>query len=119
MLNLNLAEVLGYVIVVFFLLSMTNGLKRYIKAKPIMMIARQHRLFGMLATLTAFVHMAVNLLNGNLNPLGALSLLALISTGAFGYLFSKNPKQRNLYIAHRVAGIVAFVAITVHVIGNL
>jgi hypothetical protein len=116
---LNLAQLLGYLILTFFLLSMTNGLKRYIRIKPIMVIARYHRIFGVLATLTAFVHMAANLANGNLNPLGALSLLALIMTGAFGYLFSKNPTKKQLYTAHRVAGFAAFLFITIHIIGNI
>ena len=119
MLDLNLAEILGYAVLVLFLLSMTNGLKRYIKIKPIMVIARNHRIFGMAATVVALVHMIVNLANGNLNPLGALSLLSLIATGAFGYLFSKKPTQKNLYLAHRIAGFVAFFAIVVHIIWNL
>ena len=116
---LNLSQILGYIVLVLFLLSMTNGVKRYIKAKPIMVIARYHRYFGMAATVFALVHMIVNLSNGNLNPLGALSLLSLIATGAFGYLFSKKPTKKQLYVAHRVAGFVAFFAILAHVITNI
>jgi hypothetical protein len=116
---LNTSQLLGYLIVIFFLLSMSNGLKRYVKAKPIMMIARYHRYYGVVATLLAFVHAFVNLANGNLNPFGSLALLSLIATGVFGALYGKNPKQKRLYTAHRVAGFVAFFTITLHVVLNI
>lgn len=116
---LNTSQILGYLIVIFFLLSMSNGLKRYVKVKPIMVLSRYHRYYGVVATLLAFAHATVNLMNGNLNPFGALALLSLIATGAFGALFAKNPKQKNFYLAHRVAGVVAFFTITLHVVLNI
>jgi uncharacterized membrane protein HdeD (DUF308 family) len=110
---------LGYLVVIFFLLSMSNGLKRFTRAKPVMVLARYHRYYGIVATLIAIIHAFVNLSNGSNNQVGLFALLSLILTGAFGALFGKFPKVKNFYLAHRIAGVVAFFAITLHVVLNI
>jgi hypothetical protein len=117
--NLSLSQMLGYLVVIFFLLSMSNGLKRFSRAKPIMMLARYHRYYGVVATLIAIVHAFVNLSNGNLNLFGSFALLSLITTGAFGALFGKFPRVKSFYTAHSIAGVVAFFAIALHVVLNI
>jgi hypothetical protein len=116
---MNLSRLLGYLVVIFFLLSMSNGLKRYTRVKPVMMLARYHRYYGVVATLIAIVHAFVNLSNGNLNLFGSFALLSLILTGAFGALFGKFPRVKSFYAAHRIAGVVAFFAIALHVVLNI
>jgi hypothetical protein len=107
----------GSLIVLFFLLASLNGLKKYVKSPIIKAIAKQHRLFGFLATTTAFLHMGYAVSQGNLRPTGAVTLLALILTGTFGALFSKS-KNKTLYILHRIMGPLTLVLIIVHVILN-
>ncbi len=113
-----LAHILGYTAVAFFLLAATNGLKRYTKNKVVRAIAKQHKLFGLAATLTAVVHLIVNLINGNTNPLGLIALILLITTGTLGGAFFKT-KKKQLYPLHRIAGPLAMVAILIHIIFQL
>jgi hypothetical protein len=107
----------GSLIVVFFLLASLNGLKKYVKSPIIKAIAKKHRLFGFLATTTAFLHMGYAVSQGNLRPTGAAALLGLILTGTFGALFSKS-KNKTLYILHRIMGPLTLILIIVHVILN-
>jgi hypothetical protein len=112
--HMTLARVLGYIIVLFYVLAATNGLKRYTKNTIVRNIAKKHVLFGQLAVGTAIVHFIVNISNGNTNILGFITLLLLIATGALGYLF-KTKKIKKLYIAHRIVGPITVVAIILHI----
>ena len=47
-------SITGAFIVLFFLLASVNGIKQFVKSPIIDAIAKQHRIFGMLATLSAF-----------------------------------------------------------------
>jgi NADH:ubiquinone oxidoreductase subunit 2 (subunit N) len=109
------ARILGYLIVVLYLLAATNGLKRYTKNQAIRAIARNHKLFGALASLVAITHFIVNLINGNTNVFGFLTLVLLITTGALGGAF-KQTKNKALYKAHRIVGPLVLVALVVHLI---
>lgn len=53
-------SITGSLIVLFFLLASLNGVKKYVKSPVINAIAKQHRIFGMLATLAVFVHIILN-----------------------------------------------------------
>jgi hypothetical protein len=108
---------LGILTVTFFLLASVNGLKRYVKAPIIKKVAQQHRLFGMLATITALVHMVVAVFLGELRITGTLALLALIVTGMMGMMFS-NQKSKIYYLLHRIMGPVTLVLIIIHIIFN-
>lgn len=110
-------SITGSLIVLFFLLASLNGVKKYVKSPIINAIAKQHRIFGMLATLVAFIHMGYAVSQGQLRPTGAITLMALISTGLFGALFATQKKPW-MYIAHRIMGPVTFVLIIVHIIFN-
>jgi len=112
-----LLTLLGILTVVFFMLASLNGLKKYIKAPIIKKIAKQHRLFGMLATGTALIHMLVAVIDGNLRITGTLALIALITTGMMGMMF-QNQKSKAFYIAHRIMGPVTLVLIVIHIIFN-
>jgi len=111
---MSFARILGYVILAFYLLASTNALKRYTKNPAVRWIASKHRIFGILATVTALVHFIVNLTNGNTSPTGLLTLLLLIATGALGYLF-KQKKSKKLYIAHRITGPLVLVSVLLHI----
>ena len=112
-----LLPVLGILTVLFIFLASINGLKRYTKLGFVKAIAKQHKLFGMLATTFAFIHLIVALSLGELRLTGALALVALLVTGVSGMLFSKLTKK-NLYILHRIAGPVAFILVIIHIILN-
>ena len=113
-----IARVLGYAVIVFFLLASTNALKRYTKDPLLRNIAKNHQIFGGIAVLLALVHLIVNVSYGNLDPLGLITLLLLISTGTMGALF-KQLKNKKLYIAHRVLGPLTLVVALVHLFINL
>ena len=112
-----LISILGILTVVFFLLAATNGLKKYVKHPLIKKISQNHRVFGMIATFLALVHMTIALMDGELRPTGALALLSLITTGMLGMLFSEK-KSKALYVAHRIAGPVTLILILIHIIFN-
>ncbi|AUD65741.1 hypothetical protein BK011_08620 [Tenericutes bacterium MZ-XQ] len=109
--------ILGILTVVFFVLAMTNGIKKYIKNKPVLWIASKHKIFGMAASLSALTHFIIAIINDALRLTGLLTLIALLLTGAFGMMFSKL-KNKKLYIAHRVMGPITFVLIIIHIIFN-
>ncbi|PKK86932.1 MAG: hypothetical protein CVV63_02930 [Tenericutes bacterium HGW-Tenericutes-8] len=108
---------LGILTVVFIVLASVNGLKRYTKLGFVKALSKQHKLFGMIATTLAFVHLIIALSLGELRLTGALALTALLVTGLSGMLFFKL-KKKNLYIVHRIAGPVAFILIIIHIIFN-
>lgn len=110
-------SITGSLIVLFFLLASLNGVKKYVKSPMINVIAKQHRIFGMLATLSAFVHMSYSVSQGQLRPTGAITLLALLSTGLFGALYATKKKPW-MYKAHRIMGPATFVLMIVHIIFN-
>lgn len=106
---MTLARILGYLILFFYVLAATNGIKRYTKNPAVRWIAKQHKLFGLLATITALIHLILNVSNGNLSPTGLITLLLLIATGALGVAFKKQ-KSKKLYIAHRIVGPLVLLA---------
>lgn len=112
-----LITILGILAATFFVLAATNGLKRYVKHPLVKSIAKKHRLFGMLASFTALIHMVVAVSMGELRITGSLALLGIFTTGMLGMLFSEK-KTKALYIAHRIAGPVTFVLILIHIIFN-
>ncbi|QMS84859.1 hypothetical protein [Candidatus Xianfuyuplasma coldseepsis] len=115
---MTIARVLGYAILVFFILASLNGAKRYTKNTLVRAIAKQHQIYAGIAVLLALVHLIVNVSNNNLSPTGLITLLLLIATGVMGALF-KHFKKRNLYLAHRILGPLAFVSALIHVLTNL
>ena len=110
-------RILGIITSVFFLLAATNGLKKYVKSPIITSIANQHKLFGALAAVSALVHMVVSISFGELSITGTLALIAVITTGALGFLFSDR-KEKRFYVYHRIAGPVALLIIIAHIILN-
>ena len=107
----------GISILVFFSLAATNGVKKYIKSPIITAIAKQHRVFGMLATLSAFIHAGYALSMVMLRITGSLTLLSLILTGAFGAMFYQK-KQKWMYVVHRIMGPLTLVFAIIHIILN-
>jgi hypothetical protein len=83
-------SITGSLIVLLFLLASLNDVKKYVKSPVINAIAKQQRIFGM---------------------------LALLSTGLFGALYATKQKSW-MYKAHRVMGPVTFVLIIFHIILN-
>ena len=110
-------KVTGILILVFFTLAATNGVKKFIKLPIIDAIAKQHRVFGMLATLTAFIHAGYALSMDMLRITGSATLMSLILTGVFGMLFYQKEKKW-MYIAHRIMGPLTLVLAIVHIILN-
>ena len=111
---MSLARILGYLILLFYLLAATNGVKKYWNADFIKAISKQHRLFAMLATFTALVHFVVNIINNNTSITGFLTLLLLLTTGLFGYLFSKT-KDKKYYKLHRIVGPLVLFTVLLHI----
>jgi len=112
-----LLVVLGILTAICLLLALSNGLKPYFKHKALKMVYRNHKGFGMLATLFGLSHFLVAILNESLRLSGMLSLIALVLTGVFGMAFSKL-KQKPLYIVHRGFAVITFVLIIVHIVVN-
>jgi DMSO/TMAO reductase YedYZ heme-binding membrane subunit len=112
-----LIVILGILTVVFFALAMTNGVKKYLKYKPILWIASKHKIFGMTASLFAITHFIIAIINDSLRLTGLLTLVALLLTGFFGMMFYKL-KNKKLYIAHRIMGPITFILIIIHIILN-
>lgn len=109
--------ILGYFILVFFVLSSFNMLKKYTKNSMVRSIARQHKLLGMITVLLALTHFVLNLLNSTTNLFGFITLLLLISTGVSGTLFGKS-KNKNLYVLHRLLGPLVLVFALIHIFTN-
>lgn len=110
-------KVTGILILVFFTLAATNGVKKFIKSPIIDAIANQHRIFGMLTTLTAFIHAGYALSMNMLRLTGSATLMSLILTGVFGMLFYQK-KKKWMYIVHRIMGPLTLVLAIVHIIFN-
>lgn len=108
------ARILGYIILAFYLLAATNGVKRYTKNKAVRFIASKHQLFGMLAGVTALVHFIVNISNGNTSITGFLTMLTLFATAGLGIAFKKT-KNKKLYLAHRITGPLVLVFVLFHI----
>lgn len=112
-----LLSILGISIVIFFVLSMTNGVKKYVKIKPVLWLASKHKIFGMTAVSLALIHFVVAIINDQLRLTGLLTLAFLILTGAFGMMFYKL-KNKKFYILHRIMGPITFVFMIIHIILN-
>jgi len=108
----------GLLTVIFAILAGLNMMTKYTNLNLVKRVANKHRIFGMLSTLTALVHMVIAIANGELRITGLLALVSLILTGVFGILFYKL-KDKKLYLAHRIMGPVAFLLILIHVIFNV
>lgn len=113
-----LLVILGILTFLFFLLASTNALKTYTDQKSVLWIASKHKIFGMLASLTAITHMIIAIINDSFKLTGLLAVIALLLTGLFGMLFYRL-KKKPLYIAHRIMGPITLVLIVIHVITNL
>lgn len=111
---MSIARILGYIILFFYLLAATNGIKRYTKNPAVRWIASKHQLFAQIALGVALIHFIVNLSNGNTSLTGLITLLLLIATGALGYLFKKK-KSKQLYIAHRIVGPLVLLSVLLHI----
>jgi hypothetical protein len=109
--------IFGILIIVFFLLAMTNGVKRYTKSVLVKKIAKKHKLFGMLASTTALIHMIIAIIDQSFRVTGLLVFISLLLTGLFGMLFYKT-KQKNMYILHRIMGPLTFALIILHIVLN-
>jgi len=101
----------------FAILAAMNMATRYTNLSFVKFIASKHKIFGMLTTLSAFVHMVVAISQSNLRITGLLALVAIILTGMFGMLFSVK-KGKWMYQAHRIMGPLSFLLILIHVIFN-
>jgi DMSO/TMAO reductase YedYZ heme-binding membrane subunit len=110
-------SILGYATGFFFLLTALNALKKHTKIKAIKTLGSYHREFGMITVLLALSHFILNIVEGNTNLIGFLGLFALMTTGFLGYLFYKL-KKKNLYLAHRIMGPIAFLLIIIHILTN-
>ncbi len=108
---------LGITTFVLFLLAATNGLKRYVKHPAIRALAKNHRLFGMLAAGVALIHMIVAVAGGNLRVSGLFALLGVVATGALGTAVYKLKNKRILMI-HRIVGPLTLLLMIIHVIVN-
>jgi hypothetical protein len=111
------AQILGIITVLFFVLASANGLKKVIKISPVRWLAKHHRFFGGAAILTALIHLIVNLSNGMMNALGALTFLSLFTTALMGLAF-KEKKSKSFYVAHRLMGPITLVLIIIHILTN-
>jgi hypothetical protein len=110
-------SLLGILTVIFFLLASFNALKRFINHPIIKKIANSHKIFGLMASLTALVHMLIAFVDGNLRITGALALIALIVTAMMGMMYSTK-RSKPFYIAHRIMGPLTLVLIVLHIIFN-
>jgi len=110
-------KVSGILILVFFTLAAANGVKKFIKLPLIDAIAKQHRVFGMLTTLTAFIHAGYALSMDMLRLTGSATLISLILTGVFGMLYYQK-KKKWMYIVHRITGPLTLFLVIVHIILN-
>jgi DMSO/TMAO reductase YedYZ heme-binding membrane subunit len=109
--------ILGILTVIFFILASTNGIKRYYKNNVVIWISSKHKLFGMLASITALMHFIIALSLDELRLTGLLTLIALLITGAMGMLFYKL-KKKPLYMVHRIMGPITLILIIIHMILN-
>lgn len=109
--------VTGILILTFFSLAAINGLKPFVKLGIINKLSKHHKIFGMLATATAFIHMGYALSQGDLRITGTLTLLSLMSTGLFGMLFATQ-KKKWMYVVHRVMGPLTMVFAIIHIVLN-
>ena len=114
---MSLISILGALVSISFLLALSNGLKRYTKNKYLLAIAKQHRLFGMLAAVLAVVHMSVAVFNGELRLWGSAALISLFLTASMGALFGTE-KKKVYYQLHRAFAGLTLVLIVIHVITN-
>ena len=114
---MSIISILGASVSITFLLAFSNGLKRYTKHKVLLAIAKQHRLFGMLAAILAVVHMSVAVFSGELRLWGSAALISLFLTAGMGAMFSTE-KKKVFYQLHRAFAALTFVFIVIHVITN-
>ena len=107
----------GILTAVLFFLAATNGVKRYVKNGAIQWLARQHKVFGALAALSAITHMTIAVSQGELRITGTLAMLGVLITAFLGGGFFQKG-SRWLYIGHRIAGPLTALLIIGHIIFN-
>lgn len=109
--------VLGVLSFLMFVLASMNGLRKYTKHQWIKKISKNHKIFGLSATLLALVHLILAISLGELRLTGLLALVFLMLTGFTGMLFAKL-KKKLYYKLHRILGPLAFIFILIHMILN-
>lgn len=107
----------GVLTLIFAILAAMNMATKYTDLSFVKFIASKHKIFGMLTTLSALVHMVIAITGSNLRITGLLALVSIILTGVFGMLFSVK-KEKWMYQAHRIMGPLSFLMILIHVIFN-
>ena len=90
---------------------------KYTDLSFVKFIASKHKIFGMLTTLSALVHMVFAITESNLRITGLLALLSIILTGLFGMLFSVKKKSGCIKFIV-LWGPLSFLMILIHVIFN-
>lgn len=101
--------------VIFFLLASTNGIKKYTDYPFVKKIASKHKIFGMLANLSAISYLIIVIIIDQLQFTELLVVISLFLTGLFGILFYKL-KIKALYVVHRIIGPITFILMIIHVI---
>ncbi len=107
----------GVLTLIFAILAAMNMATKYTDLSFVKFIASKHKIFGMLTTLSALVHMVFAITGSNLRITGLLALLSIILTGLFGMLFSVK-KEKWMYQVHRIMGSLSFLMFLIHVIFN-
>lgn len=109
--------ILGYGILLFYVLALTNGLKQYTKNSFVHFLSKHHKVFGMIAVTLAIVHFGLNIASGVTNPVGFITLLLLVFTMISGMLV-KVLKSNQWLLIHRMMFPLVFLFIIIHIFTN-
>lgn len=109
--------VFGILAVLFALLAVLNVLNVSSEHKLLLSIQKNHKIFGMLASLSGIIHLVIVITNSQFRVTGAIALLVIILTGVFGLIFNKT-KEKWAFITHKGCAMGSLVLILLHIIFN-
>ncbi|MEC9485340.1 MAG: hypothetical protein UMR38_05645 [Candidatus Izemoplasma sp.] len=110
-----LIRVIGYLIIIFAILALMNGLKKYTRLAFVHELAKYHYTFGGLAVLLALSHIILNIVSTSLSITGLIVALLVVITGSIGGTM-KQTQNYALLSLHKACIGLTLIALIVHII---
>lgn len=108
-------RIIGYLIIVFGVLALMNGVKRYTKASIVHQLAKHHYTFGAIAVVLALIHIILNIVTNGLSITGLIVTLLVIMTGSIGGTM-KQTKNMSLLNVHKAFIGLTLIALIIHIV---
>lgn len=130
-----LGEFLGWFTVVFFSLAFLNPVVKYVQKtwgktllknetikKPwqffMKFIVKNHKIFGLMATLGVLGHFLIQYSRWGLVPSGAVPAVLMLLQGGLGWMvtLTKKNTKKTLLLIHKIVAVLMVLAIGAHIL---